>query len=127
MKKVVSIACDSKVWKVVLDNWQPQELLKSQGSASPNMRELSEYVASKHSESQPDHIRLVDIVEKVKITVVDIMNNLSDYFHNWFCDEGPDQKLCASSGRNSNAGIFMETLLVGMAIMAIMVIPVKRA
>ncbi|KAL6553933.1 hypothetical protein OROMI_019606 [Orobanche minor] len=124
---VASIACDPNVWKAVLDNRQLQEFLKSQGSVSSNMREPSEYVASEHSESQPDLIRLVDIVEKVKITVVDMMNNLSDYFHNLFCDEGADKKVCASSGRNSNAETVMETSLVGLAIMAIMVILVKRA
>ncbi|KAL6535767.1 hypothetical protein OROHE_012611 [Orobanche hederae] len=126
---VASIACDPKVWKAVLDNRQLQEFLKSQGtcSVSSNMREPSEDVALEDSESQPDHIRLMDIVEKVKITVVDMMNNLSDYFHNLFCDEGADKKVCASSGRNSNAETVMETSLVGLAIMAIMVILVKRA
>ncbi|KAL6570729.1 hypothetical protein OROGR_000279 [Orobanche gracilis] len=124
---VASIACDPNVWKAVLDNRQLQEFLKSQGSASSsNMSELPENVASEHSESQPD-IRLMDIVEKVKITVVDMMNNLSDYFHNLFCDEVADEKVCASSsGRNSNAETVMETSLVGLAIMAIMVILVKR-
>ncbi|KAL6557455.1 hypothetical protein OROMI_017805 [Orobanche minor] len=96
-------------------------------SASLNMKEPYEYVASEHSESQPGHIRLLDIVEKVKITVVDIMNNLSDYFHNWFCGEGAEKKVCASPGWNSNAETIMETSLVEMPIMVIMVNLVKRA
>ncbi|KAK6134941.1 hypothetical protein DH2020_011379 [Rehmannia glutinosa] len=126
---VASIACDPNVWNAVLHNQELQEFMQSQRTcfACSDLNQSSadsNDVASEYSESQPDS-GFVDIIEKVKVTVVDMMSNLSDYFRSFFGGEGVNRVISSSDG-SANAETVMEASFVGLAVMAIMVILVKR-
>ncbi|KAI3457024.1 hypothetical protein Pfo_013687 [Paulownia fortunei] len=126
---VASIACDPNVWNAVLHNQELQEFLQSERTclACSNMNQSSAKsidVASDHAESQPDS-GFMDIVQKVKITVVDMMSSLSDYFQIFFGGQGAN-RLYANSDGSASADTVMEASFVGLAVMAIMVILLKR-
>ncbi|KAK4398450.1 hypothetical protein Sango_1320500 [Sesamum angolense] len=121
---VASIACDQNVWNAVLHNQELQEFLQSKraGLAYSNMNQSSERidVAYERVESQPDN-GFIDVVQKVKTTVVDMISSLSDYFQNFFAGQGAS-RILAHSGRAGSAETVMGASFMGLAIMAIMVI-----
>ncbi|KAL0443453.1 UNVERIFIED_CONTAM: hypothetical protein Slati_2068000 [Sesamum latifolium] len=125
---VASIACDQNVWNAVLHNHELQEFLQSQraGLAYSNMNQSSAKtnVAYEHAESQPDN-GFIDVVQKVKTTVVDMISSLSDYFQNFFAGRG-DSRIFARSGGTGSAETVMGASFMGLAVMAIMVILLKR-
>ncbi|KAL0399312.1 UNVERIFIED_CONTAM: hypothetical protein Sradi_2274500 [Sesamum radiatum] len=126
---VASIACDQNVWNAVLRNQELQEFLQSQraGLAYSNMNQSSAKtmdVAYEHADSQPDN-GFIDVVQKVKTTVVDMISSLSDYFHNFFAGQG-DSRIFAHSSGTGSAETVMGASFMGLAVMAIMVILMKR-
>ncbi|CAA0816261.1 Uncharacterised conserved protein (UCP012943 [Striga hermonthica] len=125
---VASLASDPIVFKAIASNQAVQNFIQSQRTCFANTDEKSfvdiSDTASESGETKPV-TALSDIVQKLKFTVVYMMSNMSDYFQNFF--GGPAvEKLFPSSDRNTSAEAAMETSFVGLAIMAIMVIVVKR-
>ncbi|KAK4439862.1 hypothetical protein Salat_0321100 [Sesamum alatum] len=126
---VASIACDQNVWNAVLHNPELQEFLQSQraGLAYSNMNQSSAKrvdVAYEHAESQPDN-GFTDVVQKVKTTVVDMISSLSSYFQSFFGGQGASRTFAYSSG-TASAETVMGASFMGLAVMAIMVILLKR-
>ncbi|GER53351.1 hypothetical protein STAS_30862 [Striga asiatica] len=125
---VASVASDPIVWNAIVSNLAMQDILQPKRTCFANTDENSSVditdVASESGETKPV-TALSDIVQKLKFTVVYMMSNMSDYFQNFF---GPStvEKVFPSSDRNTSAEAAMETSFVGLAIMAIMVIVVKR-
>ncbi|KAI3466189.1 hypothetical protein Pfo_022852 [Paulownia fortunei] len=137
-KVVASIACDPNVWNAVLHNQELQEFLQSQRACSCSDKNLNvELVAdsdlldqssaksvdnsSELPESEPVN-GFMDIFQKIKSTVVDMMSRLSDYFQNFFGGKGAFDGTARFS-----PDTFMEASFMGLAVMAILVILLKRA
>ncbi|KAK6132973.1 hypothetical protein DH2020_033264 [Rehmannia glutinosa] len=141
---VASIASDPNVWNAVLQNTELQDFLQSQRACSFSDENLKmELVAdsdmldqssakiiddsSEYAKSEPSN-GFMDILQKIKSTVVDMMSNLSDYFLNFFGGKGVNGVHINSDGTaRSSADTVMEASFMGLAVMAILVILLKRA
>ncbi|KAL3850799.1 hypothetical protein ACJIZ3_012681 [Penstemon smallii] len=139
---VASIACDPNVWNAVLQNPDLQEFMNSQRKSmtGPNMKEfieeseLHDLSSAKSTDGQFDYEEgepengYMDFVEKMKVRVVDMVSSLSDYFQNIFGGQGVNIKFANSEGTAKlSADAAMEASFMGLAVMAIMVILLKRA
>ncbi|KAG8386182.1 hypothetical protein BUALT_Bualt03G0127000 [Buddleja alternifolia] len=134
---VASIACDPNVWNAVLQNQELQEFLQSQKTCLKDLVEDSDHLdqsstktinrSADYAEFDPDS-GYADVVQKIKITVVDIMSSLSDYFQNFFGGLEFDRVSSTSNGTARLSGdTVMEASFMGLAVMAIMVIVLNRA
>ncbi|XP_042039385.1 uncharacterized protein LOC121785097 isoform X2 [Salvia splendens] len=136
---VASIACDQNVWKAVLQNEDLQQFLQShtlywtepvadydvvdQNSSmgsDANYDAKSSTGSSEHSEYEFAG-GFMDIIEKVKSSVTDMVSNLSGYLQNLFGVKGG-----ADGATRINADAVMQTSFMGLAVMAILVILLKR-
>ncbi|XP_057790718.1 uncharacterized protein LOC131007818 [Salvia miltiorrhiza] len=144
---VASIACDQNVWNAVLQNEDLQQFLQSHTPRDPH-RDWTEPVAdydgadqnssmgsdadydpksptgsSKHSEYEFVG-GFVDIIQKMKSSVADMVSNLSGYMQNLFGAKGGS----VNSDRTARvtADAVMQASFMGLAVMAILVILLKR-
>ncbi|XP_075503180.1 uncharacterized protein LOC142540717 isoform X4 [Primulina tabacum] len=130
---VASIACDPNVWTAVLQNSELQEFLHSQKTnsvtgAADHLEKLSTKSSedsSSDAESEPAN-SFVDLVQKMKVTLVGMMNNLSDFVQNLF--GGKVAKVFANGDGTPRLGAenVMQASFLGLAVMAIVVILFKR-
>ncbi|XP_073273411.1 uncharacterized protein [Primulina huaijiensis] len=130
---VASIACDPNVWTAVLQNSELQEFLHLQKTNSVTAgADHLEKLSAKSSEDSSSDVEsgpangFVDFVQKMKVTLVGMMNNLSGFFQNLF--GGKVAKVFANGDGTPrlSAENVMEASFLGLAIMAIMVILFKR-
>ncbi|KAL3508589.1 hypothetical protein ACH5RR_027990 [Cinchona calisaya] len=136
---VASIASDPNVWNAVLQNPSLQDYLQSQKTSytadgdilsprSPRNRGVSSYSAEAvPGESNPTKV-LMDFWQELKFTVVDMMNSLSDYFQTLFGDFSGN-KVPGEGNENKISGFVDKVLgpsLMGLAVMVIMVVVLKR-
>ncbi|XP_065862224.1 uncharacterized protein [Euphorbia lathyris] len=130
---VASIASDPTVWDAVFKNEALQEFLQSQKTnedlqnlESPKeFTELSD-VASEvgSSENSP----MDDILVKIKLSVVEMMNNVSNFVQNIFGFSGENN--AAADEKTSQQSFFnnaMGASILGLAVMVIMMVVMKRA
>ncbi|XP_073146528.1 uncharacterized protein [Henckelia pumila] len=134
---VASIACDPNVVKAVRQNQQLQEFLHLERrrwasshsvSGAEKLDELyTESVedSSTNTESKP-RISFEDPLKMIK-DMVDMMKNLSDFFKNVFGGEGTKSFATGDHGApRASAEHVIEASLLGLAIMVIMLIFLKR-
>ncbi|OIT00357.1 PREDICTED: uncharacterized protein LOC109228889 [Nicotiana attenuata] len=144
---VASIACDPNVWTAVLQNPALQEFLESQKTSASfpdSDQKMDESVAdtdsfsqssprSAFSKSEAEESKsknsftgfLQNVKRTVTQTVIDMMSSLSDYFNNLF---GGNKVFIEADG-SAKLGAMEKTLgasFIGLAIMAIMVVVLKR-
>ncbi|XP_016482457.1 uncharacterized protein LOC107803284 [Nicotiana tabacum] len=144
---VASIACDPNVWTAVLQNPALQEFLVSQKTSASfpdSDQKMDESVAdtdsfsqssprSAFSKSEAEESKsknsftgfLQNVKRTVTQTVIDMMSSLSDYFNNLF---GGNKVFIEADG-SAKLGAAEKTLgasFIGLAIMAIMVVVLKR-
>ncbi|KAG8365019.1 hypothetical protein BUALT_Bualt18G0059400 [Buddleja alternifolia] len=129
---VASIACDPNVWNAVLKNQELQGFLQSQSSSSSACSDSESSaksfdISSDYADSEPVG-GFMDIFQKIRTTVVDMMRSLSGYFQNFFGGQGVSRAYVNSDGTAKLSGdTVMEASFMGLAIMAILVILLKRA
>ncbi|KAL7143236.1 hypothetical protein ABFS83_08G178300 [Erythranthe nasuta] len=142
---VASIACDPNVWNAVRQNQELQGFLQSQGAclvfsdenSYTELAEDSEPIdhstpksigsSSENCEAGPTNV-FTNVFQKIKNSVVDMMSSLSDYFQSFFGGKGGNGVTLNSDGTaNLSAERVMEASFMGLAIMAILVILLKRA
>ncbi|KAL1567065.1 hypothetical protein AAHA92_02589 [Salvia divinorum] len=144
---VASIACDQNVWKAVLQNEDLQQFLQSHTpcNSRPDWTEpVADYDGvdqnssmgsdagydAKSSMASSEHSEYVftggfiDIIEKVKSSVTDMVSNLSGYLQNIFGVKGGG--VYSDGTARVNADAVMQTSFMGLAVMAILVILLKR-
>nr|XP_016453586.1 PREDICTED: uncharacterized protein LOC107777929 [Nicotiana tabacum] len=147
---VASIACDPNVWTAVLQNPALQEFLESQKTSEkcasfPDLdQKMDESVADTDSFSQSSPRNafskyeaeesksknsftgfLQNVTHTVTQTVINMMSSLSDYFNNLF----GGTKVFIEADGSAKLGAVEKTLgasFIGLAIMAIMVVVLKR-
>jgi len=137
---VASIACDQNVWNAVLQNPDLVDFLQTHKTdivfpeMDSNVNDLSDETAEATGESKSaagkgfmDYVE--DIKQKITVTVVDMMNTLSDTFQSLF---GGGSKDGVTVNPDGTAGISMEqtaigATLMGLAIMVISVVVLKRS
>ncbi|PIN12905.1 hypothetical protein CDL12_14480 [Handroanthus impetiginosus] len=142
---VASIACDQNVWNAVLQNQELQKFVQSQKKCleGPDMNLNMELVADSDvlkqsfpkniddssSSAEPEPVDgFKNILKKIKSAVVDMMSSLSEYFQNFFGGKGTKGVFAKSDGTAKlSADSFMEASFMGLAVMAILVILLKRA
>lgn len=129
---VASIASDPNVWNAVLKNEALVDFLQTHktGVVSPEVNDES----SEASESKPASGKgfmgyVKDIKQIITVTVVDMMTSLSDTFQSLFGGSAKDEYAMNADG---TAGISVEkatigATLMGLAIMVITVVVLKRA
>ncbi|KAL8046465.1 hypothetical protein ABFX02_08G179000 [Erythranthe guttata] len=143
---VASIACDPNVWNAVRQNQELQGFLQSQGASLvfsdensyTELAEDSEPIdhstpksvdssSSENGEAGPANV-FTNVFQKIKNSVVDMMSSLSDYFQSFFGGKGGNGVTLNSDGTaNFSAETVMQGSFMGLAIMAILVILLKRA
>ncbi|KAL8510490.1 hypothetical protein ACS0TY_017341 [Phlomoides rotata] len=121
---VASIASDMNVWTAVLQNKDLQNFLESERACVACAGNFSmEYVGDCDANSAADSDESTEssgfsgFFQKMKTRVVNMLSSLSDYFKDLFGGKG--------DGTLSDA--FMERSFMGLAVMAILVILLKRA
>ncbi|CAL5405717.1 unnamed protein product [Camellia sinensis] len=138
---VVSIASDPNVWHAVLQNEALVDFLQSHKS-SPVMEE---YVAdakfmdnqsAKSVDDSSDSGQFADsgngfmgFVQGIKTTVVEMMSSLSDYFQNLFGGPTPEKVSTEADGSARTSfvdGGVVGASLIGLAVMVMMVVVLKR-
>ncbi|KAL6553437.1 hypothetical protein OROGR_007279 [Orobanche gracilis] len=134
---VASIASDPNVWNAVLQNNDLRDFLHSQGASSfsdenLNMKLIADSDGSSaKSNDDPSKPRnnCMDVFEKIKCTVVDMMNDLSDHFQSFFRGgKGANGVFVDSDGSTRlSSETIMEASFIGLAVMAIIVVLLKRA
>ncbi|XP_022880140.1 uncharacterized protein LOC111397436 isoform X1 [Olea europaea var. sylvestris] len=124
---VASIVHDTKVWNAVLENQELQEFLQSHKNSNnlPDQSTLNTVDTSSDSGESTDGSKPKDVFKKIKVTVVDMLSSLSDYFRNFF---EVDKASANSNGsaRLNSLDTALEASFMGLAVMAIMVILIKR-
>nr|GEU99456.1 homeobox-leucine zipper protein [Tanacetum cinerariifolium] len=132
---VASIASDPNVWNAVMQNAELVDFLQTHKTevVHPDVKDASDDSSEAgESESSPgkDFMEYVeDVKQKINVTVVDMMNTLSDTFHSLFGSSSkggfvinPDGT-AASTAENVAVG----ASLMGLAIMVITVVVLKRS
>ncbi|OWM88713.1 hypothetical protein CDL15_Pgr002480 [Punica granatum] len=145
---VASIASDLNVWNAVLQNEALVDFVQTQKatvqfpSEEPNMESLVEHVASQggistksldesNSESESGNSRngFRSFLQNMKHAVEDMVSEVSDFFQNIFGPKAEDKASTAGSGDGGST--FMEAApgayFVGLAVLAILVVLLKRA
>ncbi|KAM5585793.1 hypothetical protein ABKV19_004948 [Rosa sericea] len=130
---VASIASDPNIWNAMMENSAVKQFMESQQninyaryeSEAASDSEVFDPVSSKEIVEEHDSSQSFDLerlfngfVDKVKLTVNTIVSNLSTYIHNIFeppaDDNGPTRTAIASG-------------FMGLAVMVVMVVLLKRA
>lgn len=131
---VASIASDPNVWSAVMKNEALVDFLEShQTSVVFPEFAFNAKASSNETESKPESEKgfmdyIDDIKQKLTVTVMDMMNSLSDTFQTLF---GGGEKGEFTVNPDGTAGISMEksaigATLMGLAIMVITVVVLKR-
>ncbi|CAA2990295.1 Hypothetical predicted protein [Olea europaea subsp. europaea] len=124
---VASIVHDTKVWNVVLENQELQEFLQSHKNSNDLLdhSSLNTVDTSSDSGESTDGSKPKDVFKKIKVTVVDMLSSLLVNFRNFF----EVYKAFANSNgsdRLNSLDTALEASFMGLAVMAIMVIFIKR-
>lgn len=140
---VAAVASDPNVWNAVWENEALQDFLQSQNTytqsseakefvrdtdfqdavSSKNLAELSD----DESEAGSSQTELVDIINNVKLTVVDLVTNVSAYFQKIFSFSSAEHTPAANE--IAGAATIEKTIgasLMGLAVIVIMVVVLRR-
>uniref|UniRef100_A0A5B6YW31 Uncharacterized protein n=1 Tax=Davidia involucrata TaxID=16924 RepID=A0A5B6YW31_DAVIN len=141
---VASIASDPNVWHAVLQNEALVEFLQlhktsasfsdmdpivNESAADAKFQDLQSPLSFHDSRPSQDFgDGFMGFLQKIKLAVVDMMSSLSDYFQNLF--GGPaTEKISADadgSARNTSMDRALGASFMGLAVMVIMVVVLKR-
>ncbi|KAL4340728.1 hypothetical protein GQ457_08G007140 [Hibiscus cannabinus] len=131
---VASIAADPNVWNAVLHNPAYMDFIRSHktnyafgNNGSPRSYESSSVKIEEYIDAnQPQEVRnpLLDFVEKFKTSVVEMANKATDFLESLFTLPSAE-----TGKRNVGSNYFEKTIgasLLGLAVMVIMVVLLKR-
>ncbi|KAG6755376.1 hypothetical protein POTOM_041197 [Populus tomentosa] len=142
---VAALASDPNVWNAVWENEALQELLQSQNAnkesvadnesvgdtdsqdAAVSSKKLTE-LSDDESETGNSQTGLMDVFNNVKLTVVDMVTNVSAYLKKIFSFSSPEHTPDAAD-ENGGLSTTEKTLgasLMALAVMVIMVVVLKR-
>ncbi|KAJ6886318.1 pyruvate kinase-like isoform X6 [Populus alba x Populus x berolinensis] len=150
MTVVAALASDPNVWNAVWENKALQELLQSQNASesvadkeyvadnesvgdtdsqdaavsSKNLTELSD----DESETGNSQTGLMDVINNVKLTVVDMVTNVSAYFKKIFTFSSAEHTPDAAdeNAGSSTTGKTLAASLMALAVIVIMVVVLRR-
>ncbi|XP_021716503.1 uncharacterized protein LOC110684355 [Chenopodium quinoa] len=128
---VASIACDPNVWTAVMQNPILVEYLESEKKATLfESPELENQESTKSSVNSPDYDDnekpdgLMALLENVKLTVVDMVQNLTEMVQSWFAVPETDKRAGCT---DDNSRIYLAGgSFMALAMMVIMVVVMKR-
>ncbi|XP_011048250.1 PREDICTED: uncharacterized protein LOC105142358 isoform X2 [Populus euphratica] len=140
---VAAVASDPNVWNAVWENEALQDFLQSQNTNTQSS-EAKEFVRDTYSqdavsskkftelsddesEAQSSQTELVDIINNVKLTVVDMVTNVSAYFQKIFSFSSAEHTPAANE--RAGAATIEKTIgasLMGLAVIVIMVVVLRR-
>lgn len=124
---VASIAADPNVWNAVLQNDALQEYLQSekQCMASEEQKALESCEATLViQDAGNSEDGFVKAYKNVKLAVAGWVNSLSGYFQDLF--GGPDDKTASEAASSSSNSTMVKSSLLGLAVMVIMIVIMKR-
>ncbi|XP_028795413.1 uncharacterized protein LOC114750935 isoform X2 [Neltuma alba] len=133
---VASVASDPNVWSAIMQNPSLKDFLQSNQTATGvESGESPEILEKLHHSDQKDNqgngfLDFMEIMQNFKVTVTEMVSNVSTYFNNLF---GLSEAEKTSSGANGNTRTsFMDPFamggtLMGLAVLVIMVVLLKRA
>ncbi|KAL2943923.1 Photosystem I assembly protein Ycf3 [Bienertia sinuspersici] len=126
---VASIACDPNVWNAVMQNPTLVEFLESEKSATifenQDQESTNTSVHSNDANGPKMPGGLMAFLENVKITVVDMVQNLTNLVQSWF--NAPEMEKSTKSTDGSTRSLLAGGSFMGLAMMVIMVVVMKRA
>lgn len=128
---VASIACDPNIWNAIVQNPALQDLFQSQQTAGFAVED-QKVVDSPYSDSVYGFIDSLNILQNVKFTVAEMVSSVSNYFQNIFGFlTGETSSVGIDARGNTNANfidpITMGGTFMGLAVLVVMVIMLKRA
>lgn len=123
---VASIACDPNVWNAVMQNPSLVEFLESEKKAPEFESQESPKgsVSSTDSNYPKGPDGLMALLENVKLTVVDMVQNLTSMIQSWF--SVPDVEKRAECTDGSSKSFMAGGSFMALAMMVIMVVVMKR-
>uniref|UniRef100_A0A6N2LY33 Uncharacterized protein n=1 Tax=Salix viminalis TaxID=40686 RepID=A0A6N2LY33_SALVM len=146
---VAALASDPNVWNAVWENEALQDLLQSQNSTKESAADtcsseakefvrdtdFQDAVSSKKfielsdddSEAESSQTELMDVINNVKLTVIDMVTNVSAYFQKIFSFSSAEHTPAANE--NAGAATIEKTIggsLMALAVMVIMVVVLRR-
>ncbi|KAG5255112.1 HEAT repeat-containing [Salix suchowensis] len=134
---VAALASDPNVWNAVWENEALQDLLQSQNSTKEFVRDtdFQDAVSSKKfielsdddSEAESSQTELMDVINTVKLTVIDMVTNVSAYFQKIFSFSSAEHTPPANE--SAGAATIEKTIggsLMALAVMVIMVVVLRR-
>uniref|UniRef100_A0A6N2ME77 Uncharacterized protein n=1 Tax=Salix viminalis TaxID=40686 RepID=A0A6N2ME77_SALVM len=146
---VAALASDPNVWNAVWENEALQDLLQSQNTtkesaADTQSSEAKEFVrdtdfqdavsskkfielSDDDSEAESSQTELMDVINNVKLTVIDMVTNVSAYFQKIFNFSSAEHTPAANE--NAGAATIEKTIggsLMALAVMVIMVVVLRR-
>ncbi|KAJ6753647.1 hypothetical protein OIU79_026476 [Salix purpurea] len=145
---VAALASDPNVWNAVWENEALQDLLQSQNStkesaADTRSSEAKEFVGDTYfqdavsskkfielsdddSEAESSQTELMDVINTVKLTVIDMVTNVSAYFQKIFSFSSAEH---TPANESAGAATIEKTIggsLMALAVMVIMVVVLRR-
>lgn len=132
---VASIASDPKVWDALLENPVLKDFMQSQqrNAAIPEIEEIQEVEQIREIEelsesSQTGKSKNVSMLESIKLRVVEMVSNASNYLQNIF-GFSKAEEISSEDNGSTGATTVEKTLgasLMGLAVMVVMVVVLKR-
>ncbi|KAI9093293.1 hypothetical protein K1719_027307 [Acacia pycnantha] len=134
---VASVASDPNVWNAIMQNPSLKDFLQShQTAAGVESEEASKILEKLHHSDQKDNqgngfVDFMETMQNFKVTVTEMVSNVSKYFSNIFGLSEAEKS--SSGGANGNTKVnFMDHFamggtLMGLAVLVIMVVLLKRA
>ncbi|WJX44762.1 hypothetical protein P8452_31705 [Trifolium repens] len=132
---VQSIACDPNIWNAVMQNPAVSSFLESQlaaakstnGSAFIGSEAVENPEKEKAIESQSDIVfDFMGILQNLKLTVTEMVSRMSNFFQNIFPTVEKDKSSADADGGFMDYKNLMGGSFMGLAIMVIMVVLMKR-
>ncbi|KAI5387426.1 uncharacterized protein LOC127107841 [Lathyrus oleraceus] len=128
---VQSIACDPNIWNAVMQNPAVTSFFESQLAAVESSNDAafagSETVETPKKE-EGNAFDFMTILQNLKLTVTEMVSRMSNFFQNIFPTAEKDKSSADGGGANfMDYKNFMGGSFMGLAVMVIMVVLMKRA
>ncbi|KAE9588625.1 hypothetical protein Lal_00003241 [Lupinus albus] len=131
---VASIACDPNVWNAVMQNPAVKDFFQSQQTVSYSEAERSNVKLEELPDSDSENVfsDLMGMLHNLKLTVAEMVSNMSNYFQNIFGFSMAEKSSADADGAGNAKANLMDHWAVGgtfmgLAVLVVMVIVLKRA
>ncbi|KHN36752.1 hypothetical protein glysoja_001483 [Glycine soja] len=131
---VASIACDPNIWNAIVQNPALQDFFQSQQTADFEVEETHDQRLGNlpYSDSVYAFIDSLNVLQNVKFTVSEMLSRVPNYLQNMFGFLSGQTSSAVIDARGNTKANFMDPItmggtFMGLAVLVVMVIMLKRA